>query len=140
MQEECRKLHSSLQAFYGSNRKPSRGERAAFSLTYHRAFGDMPQRKKHSKSAPATVGRQLQRGGKRKQWSNTSMQAAMKAVSDDGMSINKAAVLHGVPKTTLKDRLSGRVVHGTNLGPAKYLDEEEEHALADHLIVSAKAG
>ena len=101
---------------------------------------DMPQRKKRSKSAPATVGRQLQRGGKRKQWSNISMQAAMKAVSDDGMSINKAAVLHGVPKTTLKDRLSGRVVHGTNPGPAKYLDEEEKHALADHLIVSAKAG
>ena len=68
------------------------------------------------------------------------MQAAMKAVSDDGMSINKAAVLHGVLKTTLKDRLSGRVVHGTNPGPAKYLDEEEEHALADHLNVSAKAG
>ena len=101
---------------------------------------DMPRRKRRSKSAPATVGRQPQRGGKRKQWSNTSMQAAMKAVSDDGMSINKAAVLHGVPKTTLKDRLSGRVVHGTNPGPAKYLDEEEEHALADHLIVSAKAG
>ena len=82
---------------------------------------DLPRRKKRSKSAPATVGRQPQRGGKRKQWSNTSMQAVMKAVSDDGMSINKAAVLHGVPKTTLKDRLRGRVVHGTNPGPAKYV-------------------
>ena len=61
------------------------------------------------------------------------MQAAMKAVSDDGMSIKKAAMLHSVRKTTLKEYLSGRVVHGTNPGSAKYL-------LADHLIISAKAG
>ena len=68
------------------------------------------------------------------------MLAAMEAVRQGTLSINKAAILHSVPKTTLKDRLSGRVVHGTNLGPAKYLDSEEEQALADHLIESAKAG
>ena len=45
----------------------------------------------------------------------------------------KAALLHTVLPTTLKDRLSGRVVHGTNSGPKRYLDEQEEHALADHL-------
>ena len=36
----------------------------------------------------------------------------MQAVKD-GMGINKAAELHGVPKITLKDRISGRVAHGS---------------------------
>jgi len=27
---------------------------------------------------------------------------------------NEAAAAHGVPKTTLKDRISGRVTHGIN--------------------------
>ena len=52
----------------------------------------------------------------------------------------KAALLHGVPPTTLKDRLSGRVAHGTKPGPVKYLNDEEECALSDHLIKAAKAG
>ncbi len=101
----------------------------------------MPRRRKRSKSAPATCMRKRPRRGEtRKQWSDASMLAAMEAVSNGTMSINKAALLHGVPKTTLKDRLSGRVVHGTNPGPTKYLDEEEERALADHLVVAARAG
>ena len=52
----------------------------------------------------------------------------------------KAALLHGVPPTTLKDRLSGRVAHGTKPGPVKYLNDEEDCALSDHLIKAAKAG
>jgi len=70
------------------------------------------------------------------------MLAAMEAVRRGTLSINKAAILHGVPKTTMKDHLSGRVVHGTSTGPTKYLQNEEEQALADHLSVieSAKAG
>ena len=45
------------------------------------------------------------------------MIVAMDAVKDRTLLINKAALLHGVPPTTLKDRLSGRVFHGTNSGP-----------------------
>ena len=33
------------------------------------------------------------------------------------LSANKAADLHGVPRSTLKDRLSGRVAHGVKSGP-----------------------
>ena len=54
----------------------------------------------------------------------------MEAVRKGPISINKAALLHRVPPTTLKDRLSGRVAHGTKSGPVRYLDDEEEHALA----------
>ena len=67
------------------------------------------------------------------------MMAAMEAVQK-GTSINKAAKLHGVPCTTLKDRLSGRVTHGVKPGPKPYLDPKEEHALADHLVKSANVG
>ena len=68
------------------------------------------------------------------------MVAAMEAAKDGTISINKVALLHGVPPTTLKDRLSGRVKHGTKPGPRPYLNDQEERALADHLIEAAKIG
>ena len=40
------------------------------------------------------------------------MLAALKAV-ESGTEINKAACEHRVPATTLKDRVSGCVAHGT---------------------------
>ena len=46
------------------------------------------------------------------------MVEAMEAVRKGNTSINRAA---GVPRTTLKDRLSGRVLHGTKPGPQCYL-------------------
>ena len=42
------------------------------------------------------------------------MVSAMEAVKDGTVSINEAVLLHEVPVTTLKDRLSGRVVYGTS--------------------------
>ena len=41
------------------------------------------------------------------------MVAAVKAV-EGGESVSQAACNHGVPNTTLFDRISGRVIHGTN--------------------------
>ena len=64
----------------------------------------------------------------------------MEVVRKGPISINEAALLHGVPPTTLKDCLSGRVAHGTKPGPVKYLNNEEECALSDYLIKAAKAG
>ena len=53
---------------------------------------------------------------------------------------NKAADLHGVPHSTLKDRLSGRVVHGTNPGPKPYLTRDEEMELSTHLLQASSIG
>ena len=103
----------------------------------------MPRRRKkrRSQSAPAVL---HNKGGrpyaKRKQWTDKSMEAALEAVRKGTVSANRAAQLHGVPRSTLRDRLTGRVAHGTNPGPAKYLNNEEEHALADHLIQAAESG
>ena len=66
------------------------------------------------------------RTGKRKLWTNENMEAAMLCAAKTEMSANKAADLYGVPRSTLKDCLSGRVVHGTNPGPKPYLTRDEE--------------
>ena len=58
------------------------------------------------------------------------MLLAIKAVRD-GMGTNMAARSFSVPPSTLKDRISGRVKHGTNSGPVPYLDESEEKELVD---------
>ena len=76
---------------------------------------------------------------KRKQWSEESMLAAMMAVRD-GTPIYRAAKLHGVPRSTLHDRISGKVKHGTKPGPKPYLSNAEETELSNFLVDVAKAG
>lgn len=67
------------------------------------------------------------------------MCAAMKAVKD-GTSVYRAAIEHGVPRMTLQNRVSGRVVHGRKLGPKPYLTVTEEKEVANFLVQTAKAG
>ena len=77
---------------------------------------------------------------KRKQWSEESMTAALVEARKGIHAINKIAVMHGVPKSTLLDRISGRVQHGKKPGPSPYLNPTEEQELAGHLISMAKIG
>ena len=67
------------------------------------------------------------------------MLAALKAV-ESGTGINKAACEHGVPATTLKDRVSGRVAHETKPGPRPYLSTEEETEFGTSLKNCASVG
>ena len=60
------------------------------------------------------------------------MVAAIKAVQE-GCTVSKAARDHDVPKTTLYDRVSGRVTHGNKPGPRPYLTIEEEQELGTYL-------
>ena len=74
-------------------------------------------------------------------WSRAQMDAAIKAVmSGSTVSINRAAKDHGIPPTTLKDRLSGRVLDGTKPGRAPYLNNDEEAELEEYLTESVKVG
>ena len=77
---------------------------------------------------------------KRKQWSNDSMVLAMEAVKAGRLGVNEAARTYGLPCSTLKDHLKGKVVHGTNPGPRPFLDEVEEKSLTEHLIRAAQLG
>jgi len=51
--------------------------------------------------------------------------------------VNAAAAQFGVPPSTLRDWLSGRVVHGTRPGPATYLEETQ---LVEYLTSTSKVG
>lgn len=106
----------------------------------------MPNKKKKGfkrsplSSAGSKSKRKPQRPQRRKQWTAEQMDAALYSVMHNGLSGNKAADLHGVPRSTLKDRLSGRVKHGTKSGPKPYLTVEEEAELTSHLLQAADIG
>ena len=72
-------------------------------------------------------------------WENVSMQNTMKAV-DKGESVRRAAELYNVPRSTLHDRVSGKVMHGARSGPQPYLSIEEEEALTNFFLETAKIG
>ena len=67
------------------------------------------------------------------------MLAAIAAVKE-GTAILRAAKEHDVPRTTLQDRILGKVVHGTKPGPRPYLEPIEENELSNFLVDTAKAG
>ena len=67
------------------------------------------------------------------------MKAALKAV-ENGQSVSGAARDYGIPKTTLFDRVSGRVIHGVKPGPRPYLSPREEGTLRHFLKHCAKLG
>ena len=56
------------------------------------------------------------------------------------VSANQAARQYGVPPSTLKDQLSGWVLHGAKPGPRPYLGTYEEKELSEYLTTSAKVG
>ena len=66
----------------------------------------------------------------------------IKAVTavENGMPIRRASELYSVPKSTLHDRVVGKVQHGTRPGPLAYLTVEEEEELVEFLIGCAEIG
>jgi len=49
-------------------------------------------------------------------WSDELMLGALDAVKCGKIGLNSTALQFGIPCTTLKDRIAGRVVHGTRCG------------------------
>ena len=68
------------------------------------------------------------------------MRRALEAVTEGKMGVNRAALEFNVPRTMLKDRVSGRVIRGSNMGPKMYLTYEEEKELVNFLLNCAKMG
>ena len=95
--------------------------------------------RKRSKSAPAAISLSPCVSKKWKEWNNESMVAAIKA-AEEGQSLSRAARDHGVSKTTLHNRVSGRVLHGVNSCPKPYLNSVEEKELGTYLKHCAKIG
>lgn len=57
-----------------------------------------------------------------------------------GLSIQKSAKKWGIKRTTLKDRLSGRVEINRRRGPPLILTKQEENQFTDWLIVMTNQG
>ena len=79
------------------------------------------------------------RSGQYKMWNDVNMETAMTLV-DQGTSYRSAALKCGVPRSTLHDRVSGKIQHGRKPGPDPYLTIEEEEELASFLVKCAKIG
>ena len=94
-------------------------------------------KQRRSVSALPTI--RTQRSVRRKQWSDENMVSALEAVKS-GMSVLRAATLYDVPKSTLRDRVNGRVKHGEKPGPNTYLSSAEEEELTSFLMEVAKIG
>ena len=77
---------------------------------------------------------------KLKCWTDGRMQKAVEAVQVGGLTIRRAAEEYGVPRSTLHDRVSGRVQAGEHSGPPRYLNDEEENELEDFLTGCASVG
>ena len=80
------------------------------------------------------------RPSKYKSWDGVKMAQAFTSVTQERMSIREAALQYGVPKSTLGDRLSGRVLSGATSGPQMYLDKSAEEELVQFLLRSAEIG
>jgi len=66
------------------------------------------------------------------------MKSAMDAVKKGQLSVLRATVQYDVPRSTLHDRISGRVVHGTNGPGAKpYLNKAEEKEFSEFIVTVA---
>ena len=68
------------------------------------------------------------------------MALAVEAVQEKKYTIREAAVAYHVPRSTIGDRVSGRIQMGAKSGPATYLTAYEEKELVDFLIGCARIG
>ena len=94
---------------------------------------------RHKRSLPAPAVLRTPEKTKRKCWTDCQMKAAMEAVGK-GQSLNQASWDHGVPKTTLWDRIHGRIQHSTKPGPKPYLEPSEEIDLVSFIERCASIG
>lgn len=67
----------------------------------------------------------INRPKKLRSWSGDSMQVAIDAVKSGRKGVNCVVLGFGVPCTTLKERITGGVVHGTKSGLKPYLTHLE---------------
>ena len=75
-----------------------------------------------------------------KHWAQENMHAAMRAVIEESKSVREAAQQYDVPKSTLGDRVSGRVLPGATSGPPTYLTSDEEKELVSFLCRVSEIG
>ncbi|XP_052276674.1 uncharacterized protein LOC127875923 [Dreissena polymorpha] len=75
-----------------------------------------------------------------KAYSREMMMSAYKAVKDDHLPVDRAAIMYGVPKQTLRDRVLNKVKISSRWGKDSLFTHEEEELLVSHLEGLAQVG
>lgn len=69
-----------------------------------------------------------------------SVEDLASALKDTKLSINKAAVKYGIPKTNLSIKLSGKSRLVRKMGPSSFLNYDEESKIKTWVLNNAKLG
>ena len=75
-----------------------------------------------------------------REWTTDKMEKAIEAVHKGTLSVRRASEIYSIPKSTLHDRISGKVVQGASSGPEPYLTITEETELVQFLTKCASMG
>ena len=73
------------------------------------------------------------------QYSEKDMTEAINAVQNQGMSFKMASKTHGVPRSTLMNKVHGKPPLNRRMGPTTILTETEENALVQWICKIARA-
>ena len=87
-------------------------------------------------SCSLPVGTASRQGRTYRSWTQQQMETEVTAVLNEGSSIRRAALECGIPKSSLGDRISGRVLVDATCGPSTYLSPREEAEL--HLLAEGE--
>jgi len=77
---------------------------------------------------------------KGEEWSEKSMELALRDVTNGVMGVRRAALEYNVPKSTLSDRVTGQVRLGARSGASRYLEEEEEEEIVQWIRGCTEVG
>lgn len=77
---------------------------------------------------------------KKKKWTEEAMERALVEVKSGRCTVRQAAKEFGVPKSSLGDRVSGRVAPGSRSGPAQLITTAEEELLVEFSLYMSKHG
>ena len=80
------------------------------------------------------------RPSKYKAWNEENLQLAYQSYQRKDFSLRQAAEAYDVPKSTLHDRITGKVPFYKKSGPPRYLTGTEEAELVNFITESAKVG
>ncbi|XP_026185028.1 tigger transposable element-derived protein 6-like isoform X2 [Mastacembelus armatus] len=77
---------------------------------------------------------------KKKKWTEEAMERALIEVKSGRCTVRQAAKEFGVPKSSLGDRVSGRVTPGSRSGPAQLITSADEELLVEFSLYMSKHG
>lgn len=75
------------------------------------------------------LGRMAPKKNKAQQYSNESLETALRLIREKQISKRQASIKYGIPRTTLIDKIKGKYRPGKGKGRDPFLSEEEELSL-----------